>query len=66
MSEGFKKLKAGVFNNMSQERQPDGSVVVTLTGRRYAEAYKFRVKDLYGPDEQELNIETGDPVAPGT
>lgn len=59
---GIDKLKTGDFNNMSQEKQPDGSVLVTLTKRGDPHVYRFRVKDLYKPTEQVLSeevIETG-------
>jgi len=41
---------------MSQEPQPDGSIIVTLSSRKYPEVYRFRVKDLYGPNEEVLDI----------
>jgi len=62
---GLEKLKSGDFNDMSQEQQLDGSVIITLTSRRYPEAYRFRVKNLYQPDEEELDVRTGQPVAKG-
>ena len=52
--EGLRKLKAGDFNSMSQEQQPDGSVIVTLSKRGEKVAYRFKVKDLYGPNEEVL------------
>lgn len=51
---GLIKLKAGDFNSMSQEWQPDGSVIITLSRRGENRTYKFRVKDLYGPHEEVL------------
>jgi len=61
--EGLKKLKAGDFNDMSQEQQPDGSVIITLSKRGEDKTYRFRVKNLYQPDEQEVDIATGKPIA---
>lgn len=58
----LKKLKSGDFNNMHVENLPDGSVIVTLTSRKYPEVYRFRVRDLYGENEQLLDIETGTPI----
>ena len=55
--EGLKKLYRGDFNNMSQERQPDGSIIVTLSKRGEGKTYRFRVKDLYGPNEEVLEHE---------
>jgi len=62
--EGLKKLYRGDFNNMSQERQPDGSVIITLSKRGEGKIYKFRVKNLYKENEELLEeevIETGPP-----
>jgi len=64
MREGLKKLYSGDFNDMSQERQPDGSVVITLAKRGERKSYRFRVKDLYGENEEVLEhkvIPTGAP-----
>ena len=52
--EGLEKLKSGDFNDISQESQPDGSVIVTLVKRGEGKVYKFKVKDLYGKKEQVL------------
>lgn len=58
---GLKKLKTGNFNNMSQERQSDGSVIITLSSRKWAGTERFRVKDLYGPNEEVVDAKTGKP-----
>lgn len=55
--EGLKKLKGGDFNNMSQKPLPDGSVVITLSKRGEGKVYRFKVRDLYGPDEEVLEHE---------
>jgi len=55
--EGLRKLYAGDFNDMSQERQPDGTVIITLSKRGEHKTYRFRVKDLYGPNEEVLEHE---------
>lgn len=54
---GIEKLKSGDFNTMSQEWQPDGSVIITLSKRGESKIYRFRVKDLYGEHEEVLNEE---------
>lgn len=59
---GLEKLKSGDFNDMSQERQSDGSVIVTLSKRSEGIVYKFRVRNLYKPDEEELDVVTGEPI----
>jgi len=48
------KLGIGDFNHMSQERQPDGSVIITLSKRGEGKSYRFCVKDLYGANEEVL------------
>ena len=63
MSEGLKRLKEGDFNVMKQESLPDGSVLVTLYKYGDARAVKFRVRNLYQPDEEELNVNTGKRIA---
>jgi len=60
--EGLKKLKSGDFNNMAQESLPDGSVIITLTSRKYKKVYRFRVRDLYGKNEEVLDVATGEPI----
>ena len=49
---GIEKLKSGDFNDMSQEEQPNGSVIITLTKRDDNKLYRFCVKDLYGAKEE--------------
>jgi len=51
---GLEKLHRGDFNYMSQEQQPDGSVIVTLSKRGEGRTYRFRVRDLYGENEEVL------------
>jgi hypothetical protein len=48
------RLAKGEFNDMSQEHQPDGSILVTLTKRSDSHVYQMLVKNLYQPDEQVL------------
>jgi len=51
---GLEKLKSGDFNDMSQEEQLDGTVIVTLSKRGEGKVYKLHVKDLYGEHEEVL------------
>jgi hypothetical protein len=44
-------LARGDFNHMSQEKQPDGSVLVIMTKRGDNKVYKLWVRDLYQPTE---------------
>lgn len=59
---GRDKLRTGDFNTMNQEWQPDGSVIITLTSRKWEGVERFRVKDLYKENEQEVDIDTGQPI----
>ena len=54
---GIEKLKAGDFNDMSQEQQLDGSIVITLSKRGEGKTYRFQVRDLYGKNEEVLSEE---------
>ena len=54
---GIEKLKSGDFNSISQEENSDGSLSITLSKRGEGKTYKFKVKDLYGPDEEVLEEE---------
>jgi len=63
MHAAMRKLKEGDFNNMSQEHQPDGSVIITLTSRMWEGVERFRVRDLYGPNEEVVDVDTGQPIA---
>jgi hypothetical protein len=51
------RLTRGDFNHMSQETQPDGSVLVTMTKRGDNHVYKLWVRDLYKPTEQVIKEE---------
>lgn len=61
MVEALKKLKEGDFNNMEQKRLDDGSVIITLTSRKWPGVERFRVRDLYGPNEEVVDVDTGEP-----
>ena len=49
---GIENLKSGDFNDMSQEEQPDGSILITLSKRDENKVYKFKVKNLYKKNEK--------------
>lgn len=55
--EGLDKLYNGEFNTMRQEHQPDGTIIITLSKSGEGKVYRFRVKDLYGKDEEILEHE---------
>jgi len=56
-AKAMEKLTTGNFNNMSQDWQPDGSVIITLSKRGEGKVYKLHVHDLYGEHEQVLSEE---------
>lgn len=51
---GIEKLKTGNFNDMLQEWQDDGTVIITLSKRGEGKVYVFHVYDLYGKNEEVL------------
>jgi len=55
------KLKTGDFNTMSQERQADGSVIITLTKRGEGKVHRMKVKNLYSKKEKVIweKVESG-------
>jgi len=63
MLEGLRRLYSGDFNAINQEWQPDGSVIITLAKEGEATIYRFKVKNLYGENEEVLEHEIR-PVAP--
>ena len=54
---GIEKLKAGDFNSMSQTDRVGDEVTVTLSKRGEGKVYLFRVKDLYGENEEVISEE---------
>ncbi len=51
------RLALGDFNHMAQSRQPDGSLMVTLTKRGDPHIYRMWVSHLYEPGEVVLRQE---------
>lgn len=50
----IEKYKSGDWNTMNQVKQPDSSVIITLTKRGDDKVYRFCVKDFYGANEKVL------------
>jgi len=46
---------------MNQFQQPDGSIIIALAKRGQKKVHRFRVKNLYQPNEEEVDIDTGKP-----
>lgn len=57
MIKGLEKLYSGDFNSMTQEPQPDGSVIIILSKSGEDKTYRFRVKNLYQENEEVLEHE---------
>lgn len=57
----LERLHKGDFNDMEQGWQADGSVIIHLHRRKGKKHDKFRVRDLYGPNEEEVDVNTGAP-----
>lgn len=49
-----RRLYSGDYNYMSQEWQPDGSVIVTISGGRSGQVHRLHVRDLWGENEEVL------------
>ena len=52
-----RRLYSGDYNYMSQEWQPDGSVIVTISGGRSGQVHRLHVRDLWGEHEAVLSEE---------
>jgi len=56
------RLRQGKFNSMNVECLPDSSQIITLHKEGDKKAHRFRVKNLYQPNEEEVDIDTGKPI----
>ena len=54
------RLARGDFNDMNQEEQPNGSVLVTLARRGDNHVYRMWIKDLHQPSEVVIKEEVTD------
>lgn len=55
----------GKFNDLNQEWLNDGTVILTFHKRKGKKYHKIRVKNLYKLNEEEVDIDTGEPIAKG-
>jgi len=59
----LKMYHKGQFNDINQKWLDDGTVILTLYRRKSNKYHKIRVKNLYKPNEEEVDIDTGKPIA---
>ena len=52
----------GKWNYANIEEKPDGSQVITLYSEGDKKPSVFRVKNLYQDNEEEVDIDTGEPI----
>lgn len=64
LTPGQRRLYSGDYNYMNQEWQPDGSVIVTITGGRSGQVHLLHVRDLWGQNEEVLHEEVIPPGPP--
>lgn len=57
LSLGQRRLYSGDYNYMSQEWQPDGTVIVTISGGKSGQVHRLHVRDLWGQKEEVLSEE---------
>lgn len=57
MPEGLRRLYSGEFNHVGQEIHNDNTITITLSKEEDTCAYRFKVKDLYGENEEVLEHE---------
>lgn len=63
LTTGQKRLYSGDYNNMGQEEQPDGSIIVTISGGPKNETHRMHVVDLWD-EQEEVLIEIKDKPKP--
>jgi hypothetical protein len=57
LSRGLRRLYSGDYNHVNQEWQPDGSVIITITGGPSGEQDRLHVADLWGENERVISEE---------
>lgn len=61
---GQRRLYSGDYNYLNEEWQPDGSVVVTVSGGKSGQVHRLHVRDLWGEHEDVLQEELVPPGPP--
>lgn len=62
---GQRRLYSGDYNYMNQERQTDGSVIVTISGGKSEQTHRLHVKNLWKENEEVLSEEEVKAEPPG-
>lgn len=64
LTPGQRRLYRGEYNYMTQEWQPDGSVILTITGGGHPEGRRMHIQDVWGPNETVLDEQVIPPGPP--
>lgn len=64
LTPGQRRLYSGDYNYMSQEWQPDGTVILTVSGGKSGQVHRLHVRDLWGENEEVVTEETIHPGPP--
>jgi hypothetical protein len=64
LSAAQRRLYSGDYNHLSQEWQPDGTVIVNISGGKAGLVHRAHIRDLWGKDEEVITEETIDPRPP--
>lgn len=54
LTPGQRRLYSGDYNYLNQEWQPDGTVIVTVSGGRSGQVHRLHIRDLWGEHEEVL------------
>jgi len=57
LTPGQRRLYSGDYNYMSQAHQPDGTVVVQISGGKSGQVHMMHIRDLWGEHEEVLTEE---------
>ena len=59
-----RRLYSGDYNYLDQDWQPDGTVIVTVSGGRSGQLHRAHIRDLWGKDEEVITEESVHPGPP--
>jgi hypothetical protein len=57
LTPGQRRLYSGDYNYLSQAGQPDGTVIVTISGGQSGQTDRMHIRDLWGENEEVLTEE---------